>query len=63
MIPTIRRNAFGPEFGTSFFSLSADGTTRGIVLAVNSSLLQLSDPVVNGHTISAKVSDLRYNRS
>jgi exonuclease III len=63
MTPSIMRSAFGPEFESNFFSLPADGSRGGIILAVNSSLLQLPDPVLFGHSISAKVFDLRFNRS
>jgi exonuclease III len=63
MTPSIMQSAFGPEFESNFFSLPADGSRGGIILAVNSSLLQLPDPVLFGHSISAKVFDLRFNRS
>jgi hypothetical protein len=51
MSPSIIRNAFGPEYESSFEALPADGAMGGIVLATIVSILQISSSALTSHTI------------
>jgi exonuclease III len=57
------RNSLGMDYQDSFVFLPAAGTSGGIILVVNSSVLQLSSPSTTSHTISASVLDLRRSKS
>jgi hypothetical protein len=59
--PTIIRSSLGYEYQDEFVFLPAVGSSGGILLAVNSSFMHLTNQSQTSHTISATVQDMRRN--
>jgi exonuclease III len=58
---SVVRNSLGQEFDNNFFFLPADGTRGGILLATRAAVMNLQNPSISNHTISANVTDIRNN--
>jgi exonuclease III len=57
------RNSLGSDFENNSVYLPAKGTRGGIILTVMASIMQLSNPVLTSHTISAIVTNLIIRKS
>jgi hypothetical protein len=57
------KNVLGPDYQDNFIFLPAAGQSGGILIATNSSILQISSSSATNHSISAKVYDHRNNKS
>jgi exonuclease III len=58
---SVIRNVLGSDYENNFIYLPANGRRGGVLIAASESLIQIQNPVLTSHTISATMVDSRHN--
>jgi exonuclease III len=58
---SVIRNALGLNYENNFTYLPAVDTRGGILIIARESIIQIQNPVLTNHTISATIRDTRHN--